>query len=283
LYFGARWLSVWLEPLGFSPEYFRELPAAGGLAYVPAMLGALVGVGIAGTMLGHWFEAARFPGAVDWAALAVFAGGLALVAWRGDGTARRTMVAMAVLALGIYGVIAVGRAGVYAFFNANLTFAATGARYHYVAMVPITILLCLILEQLATSRLLARFPRGLVLSVGLGLVAVAYLRSNFHIDEHAHARASFWRTVQEMAEAVAASPPSQTLYLENEPLPAIAFGPKVFFPGRAAVFVLVSPSDRFPDDRRVRFIERDPAVREYWSVRPKTRMSMLLVAPDHGG
>jgi hypothetical protein len=54
--------------------------------------------------------------------------------------------------------------------------------------------------------------------------------------------------------------------------------PKRDFPGRAAVFLLTRSGDEV-DGRRVRFIERDPAVRAWYAARPESRLGRLLIDP----
>src|SRR5262249_18532467 len=103
LYFGLRALSGWLEPLPFS-EVVHMAAARRGLLSAPAMLLPLLGFSVSGAALGHAFEGGRFLDARTWVVIVAFVLGLGLIAWRGDSKARRTAVAMAALAVGIYGI-----------------------------------------------------------------------------------------------------------------------------------------------------------------------------------
>jgi hypothetical protein len=116
-------------------------------------------------------------------------------------------------------------------------------------------------------------------------IHMAHLRSNFSIDEHRAARDYVARTAREIADAVSGAPPGTTMYLENGRPPASVVGMwlETQFPGRAAVFLLLTPSGDTLDGRHVRFIERDPKVLEFWSQRPGQPMARLLVAPEHAG
>jgi hypothetical protein len=192
---------------------------------------------------------------------------------------------MVALALGVYGVIAVGRSNLVTMFNESSVEAAAVPRYHYMGTVPIVVLLCQVLQQVGRIGWLSAVPRGLALAIGLGMLVVGYARSSFQIDEHHGARAYLAQTAREIADAVAAAPPETTVYLENGSTPGGAVGPwlEEWFPGRAAVFLLLSPSDDMVDGRRIRFIERNPKIRQFWDERPNARLATLLVAPENAG
>jgi hypothetical protein len=57
---------------------------------------------------------------------------------------------------------------------------------------------------------------------------------------------------------------------------------RTFVPGRAALFLFLSPDDML-DGRHVRFVERDPDILAYWAARPGSRLATLLVAPSPAG
>jgi hypothetical protein len=60
---------------------------------------------------------------------------------------------MASLCVGVYLAIAIGRSG------GSLVAMATQQRYHYVAAIPIVILVCLALQEIGRIGWLARVPR----------------------------------------------------------------------------------------------------------------------------
>jgi hypothetical protein len=282
LYFGVRALSGWIEPLPFS-EVVHVQAARSGLWSAPAMLLPLLGFAVSGTALGHAFERARFLDAWTWVTIVAFVLGLGLIAWRGDSRARRTAVAMAALAVGIYGVIAVGRTQVYTMFHFPLAEAATEPRYHYFGSMPVVILICQVLQQVGRIGWLSAVPRGLLLAVGLALQVGTYARSSFRVDQHPATRDYLKRTIRELADAVAASPPGTTVYIENgETQPIIGPNLAMLVPGRAGMFLLLSPDDML-DGRHVRFVERDPDILAFWAARPGSRLATLLVAPSPAG
>lgn len=283
VYFALRQLSGWIEPLPFS-EAVHRTAATSGLWNAPAMLLPLLGFAVGGSALGHGFEPARFPDARTWVTSAAFAVGLGLVAWRGDWKTRRAALAMAALAVGVYAVVAVGRAQVYTMFSVPVARAAAEPRYHYVGTIPVVILLCLVLGQLGRIGWLSAVPRSLLLAAGLGLSLAGYARSTFRIDEHPATRDYVTRTIREIADTVAAAPPGTTVYLENGATqPVIGPWLDVFLPGRAGLFLFVSPADDLLDGRHVRFVERNPKVLEFWAARPGTRLATLLVPPQPAG
>jgi hypothetical protein len=281
-YFALKRLSALVEPLP-AAEFLQEYLAVQGLRFAPAMLAHLLGFAIASSLLGFFFRLDRYPDALDCVAILVFAGGLGLIAWRGDAKVRRTALAMVVLALGAYAVVAVGRAGMSIALWHSATQAAAFLRYHYLGTVPIVVLFCQMLQQAGRIGLLSRVPRDLALAAGLGLLVIGKLRSPSWIIEHTDTRAWVAHASRDIADAVAAAPPGTTVYVENGATPAIGIWPGTAFPGRAGVFQLISPASDEIDGRRVRFIERDPKILAFWAQRPDEPIARLLVSPEHAG
>jgi len=282
LYFGLRTLSGWIQPLSFS-ENMHLIAAKDGLRDIPWMLLPLIGFAVGGAGLGHAFDPRTFVDARTCVVIAALVLGLGLVAWRGDWKTRRTMIAMAALAVGIYGVVAAGRAHMYIVFHYPLAQAATEPRYHYVGTIPIVILICQVLQQVGRVGWLSALPRGPLLAVGLALQVGAYLLSGFHIDQHPATREYVTRTFKEMHDAVSASPAGTTVSIENDET-QLVLGPmlRTFLPGRAGLFLFLSPDDTL-DGRHVRFVERDPDILAIWAARPGSRLATLLVAPSPAG
>jgi len=118
-----------------------------------------------------------------------------------------------------------------------------------------------------------------MLAVGLALPVLAYARSSFTVEQHPAARAYVTQTMREIVDTVAAAPTGSTVYIENgRTNPVIGMWLEVFLPGRAGLFLLISP-DQLPPDRQVRFIERDRNIRDFWAARPQSRLATLLVPP----
>src|SRR5262249_43376839 len=158
----------------------------------------------------------------------------ALIAWRATWPRRRQALAMVVLALGVYTVIAIGRVSLFVAFHWSLNQVAITARYHYIATIPLVVLLCQILQEVGRIGWLSVLPPRLVLAAGLGILVTSYAGSRFRIDEHPDARSYVTRTAREIADAVAAAPLGTTVYVENgPPHHEIGFGLDTKFPGRA--------------------------------------------------
>lgn len=279
VYFGLRTLSGWIQPLTVA-EDMHLIAARDGLRDVPLMLLPLIGFAVGGAGLGHAFDPLRFVDAPTWVMIAAMVLGLGLVAWRGDWKARRSMIAMAALALGVYAIIAAGRAHVYIMFHYPLAKAAAEPRYHYVGTIPIVILICQVLQEVGRIGWLSALPRGLLLVVGLALQVGAYGLSGFTIDQHSSTRTCVTQAFRELQDAVAASPVGTTVSIENG-VTQPELGPMLttFLPGRAGLFLLLSPDDLL-DGRHVRFVERDANILAFWAARPDSRLATLLVAPS---
>lgn len=279
VYFAFRHLYPLLAPLT-AQESFQEYVALHGLVYVPPMLAHLLAFSLAGTTLG--FLLPPYPSTAGWIAVVAFLAGLAILFWRGDGTTRRTAIAMMALSVSIYFLIAVGRSSAYAMFSISPANAARVARYHYVGSIPVTILLCLILKQLGRLPGLGAVPASLAFAGGIGVIVFGAVHHTVSMQEYPATPRYLQQTIDRIAADVRAKPPGSTVYLENERAPGYILGPAIpsfLFPGRAGVYVLFNPTDQF-EGRTVRFIERDPEVAQYYAQRPDTRLARLLVAPD---
>ena len=226
------------------------------------MVAPLVGVGVSGTILGYLFDPQRYLDLRDWAAIVAFATGLALIACGDVAPPPASIAAMVVLALGVYTVIAIGRAAVS---DRVPRVPSRGgrprARYHYIATIPIVVLLCDILQEAGRIGGLSAAARRLLLAAGLGLFVASYAGSRFPDRRPPGcARITSHRTAR--CRCIAAAPPGTTVYVENgPPHREIGFQLENKFPGtRAVVFLLLSPSGDLLNGRHVPFIERDPEI-----------------------
>lgn len=186
---------------------------------------------------------------------------------------------MIALAAGVYLVIAVGRSGLYAMFHVPPANAAIVDRYHYVGAIPIAVLLCLVLRELAPAL---RPPQAaLALIVALACLVAGKLMVGVPIEDYRFVKEYVWNAAEEIEREVLAHPPGSIVHLENEATPHAVLGstlPQWALPGRAGVFVLFHPTDQL-EARLVRFIERDEEVATFYRERPYTRFNRLLVRP----
>ena len=278
LYLGLRRLYAHIAPISVL-EAWQLSFARASLAGVPAVLGQLLGFSVAASVRGFAMVPATYPDAASVAAIAAFASGVALMLAYGEPDLRRAALAMGILALGIYGVIAVGRASHYVLFHLAPARIAAQPHFHNAGTIPIVVLLCLMTEQVARRSHRAASVRALELGAGITLGVLGFARSGFVIEDHRAARNYVATTLAEIDAAVAAHPPGTTVYLDNGVLPVSVRGPmltQAVLPGRAALFVLVAPSGVL-DGRRVRFSEPDPDAFLYKDRAPK--LGALLVPP----
>ena len=244
------------------------------------MLAQLLGFSVAASVRGFAMSSETYPDAASVVTIAVFGAGVALAFALGEAGVRRAMLAMAVLALGMYGVFAVGRASHYVVFHVAPARIAAQPHYHYAGTIPIVVLLCLAAEQIARLSHRAAAVRALALAAGAIVEVAGFARSGFAIEDHRAARTGVDITLAQILTAVGARPPGTTVYLDNGILPGAVRGPMLtqeVLPGRAALFVLIAPSGML-DGHRVRFIEPEPKVLSYEDRAPK--LGALLVRPE---
>jgi hypothetical protein len=209
--------------------------------------------------------------------VALFGAGLLMLLWRGDATTRRAVLAMAMLCLGVYGSIAVGRA-----IFVDQRVVQIPIRYHYVGGLPIVILACLVLGHIGRAAPLRAVPPAAFLLAALALGTYGWARSDFRIDDHADSRAYLTGVVRGLDAEVASHAAGTTVFAENGKTSARLLGPFMVardFPGRAAVFLLTHDTDEV-DGRRIRFVERDQTVINWYARFPDTPLAHLLIAPD---
>jgi hypothetical protein len=211
--------------------------------------------------------------------LALFGAGLLMLLWRGDAATRRSVLAMGLLCIAIYGAIAIGRS---MFVDLNALVIQT--RYHYLGTLPIVILACLVVAQFAHAGPLQAVPPVAFLLATLALGIYGWARSDFHIDDHAASRAQLTAVVGALDAEVASHAGGTTVFVENGKPSARMLGPVMvtaarLFPGRAAAFVLTHDTDELAG-RRVRFVERDQGVLTWYARFPETPLARLLVAPE---
>ena len=265
---------LFVEPL--SPEELNAHPA--GIEAMPQVLAAVAALVAfsASEYVRNFFSAAgAYPDRATPPVVAVLAAGLGLLCWRGSPETRRTAVAMASLCVGVYLSIAIGRSG------GDLIRTVTQQRYHYVAAIPIVILVCLALQEIGRIGWLARVPRVPLLLGALVVWTWGFTRSPYRVELHAGPRRVVDMAVSSIDLEVSRVPKGQIAYLENGANARTILGPvgrDIEFPGRAAIFLLAHDGDQV-NGRTVRFIVRDPAVLAHYRQRPDSPLARLLASP----
>jgi hypothetical protein len=196
--------------------------------------------------------------------LAAFVAAVGWAFFRGNPNARRRIVAFAIFPLAIYGVIALGRAGL----SRDLEALALQSRYHYSSLTGVVILIGVVVDAFATrksSSVRAMAAAAIVCSlVVLGSSTAARVTDTLG----SAARRSTIRAVEGglRGAVYGAGTPGGTLFIRNQefspvaPLRMIGIG-MGDFPGIAGFFLLAHP-DGHLNGTKVRFVERDVSVVE---------------------
>jgi hypothetical protein len=151
-YFGVMRLYVMLYG-GDSqaPDLIALLQSPGLIATFTANLAR---AGIAGLCLGDLVDSRTFPNPASFIVAGLMLVALTIAFVRSPAPIRARLVAYAILALACYGSIAVARAA----FVQRPPAAAREPRYHYVALLPLTLLLCELLRGVASRLRAAQAP-----------------------------------------------------------------------------------------------------------------------------
>jgi len=284
LYFGLRWLYTFVGTLTMNERLHEQLALAGVRA-APALIGHFLLYSAAATILAFFMPKA-YPSPAAWATFVGLLAGIGLVLWRGGAKARRNTLAMLALWLGVYGMIAGGRANVMALFGVPPAVGGSVPRYHYAGLIPIVALLCLSLQQLGRLPVLRAIPGGVALATGLALLIAGYdvNQASFPIDQRRYSRNMYLGWVGDVAASLADAPPGEVIYIENAAASPAVLGPMLpplLVPGRATVLLLHDPSVRLAG-REVRFIERNPDVLEWYRATERAHgpLARMLVAPN---
>jgi hypothetical protein len=270
---------IYTRVFGGSPEVVLTLLGLlTSWTTIARMLVHLVAVAASGVTAG----AVAYPSAAAVAIALALGAGVVVVLVRGDGDTRRRVLAFGLLAVATYGIIAAGRANVFLALSQPQapSEAATNARYHYMGLVPVTVLLALVLARLGAAVALPARMRNAALAavlLALGVRAVVTART---LDDHAADRAATAQVLDSIRVMIALHQPGEAVHIPNR-----AFAPVRFFersdvrgfPGWAAAFVVFFP-DNVVNGRRVYFMV-DEAVAQAASTSGLRRVDSLLVPP----
>jgi len=245
---------------------------------VGEMLLHLAGYGIASLLLGLARLYGTYPAAPASIAVAMFAGAVGFVLAAGEAAQRRRLLACALMVIGTYGVVALGRGPLYIILaSVSADRAAAVPRYHYLGPAPISVMLCLALAWIAARPAARRLPGRTLLAIWIAAAAPAAWANSGTIDPHTDARLETERVVNAMRAEIAAAPRGQAVSIKNVSFAATGFlimADGRGFPGWVAVFEIFFP-ENVVDGRRVFFVTDDPAVEA--EATPGSRMASLLV------
>ncbi len=235
----------------------------------------LAGYGLVRLVGGFYFPGWAANTAVWYSAEALLAAAALAVAKTSPTPLRRRLAAFALLALGCYGIVAAGRAGV--FFDLAPEFFETLTRYHYVGQLALAVLLCLLIQR--AGSLLRAGAKDLAVAAWFALMIGAFALSPPAVDHHARTRRLTGQALAAMRRAARSRPVGRPVYIPNRGFRGLLFFPALF-PGSAAVFAIFHPSNVL-DGRRVYFVESNPAVLE--AAKRGRRTKDLLVPSRHRG
>src|SRR5262245_17934450 len=250
-----------------------------GFGPVPGMLAHLIRFGVF-HLVGGRFVQGIDPIGPSWIVLAIVVIGFACARDpRGAGSAARVL---ALVAVGVYGAVALGRAGLSRLWGLDQVLLGETLRYHYAGSAPLAVALALLLGSTTHGHPVLRRVVGLLVVVELGWIVASPLRLDLHEGARAALNAQLAAVAPRIAEAVAEAP----LRLPNTRLPAALVGPPLVVqpgwpndvPGLAGLLILAYPPARL-EDRGIRLIEPSTAIREHFTAPHSQRLSRLLIGP----
>jgi len=131
---------------------------------------------------------------------------------------------------------------------------AAQTRYHYLAQIALTAVLCLVLAEVERRVSLAARTKRLLLGAWVTWAVTNAVFLLPPLDCHESDRATVAAARDAMAAEIHAHPAGSTVCLPNRPVP-LAVG----FPGSVGVFILFERENTV-DGRRVYFVSSDPAL-----------------------
>jgi hypothetical protein len=195
-----------------------------------------------------------------------------------DPPRRRPLLALHLLVVTAYGLIATGRSFLHAGMGASLEFLARQPRYHYGATALIAAA-----TSVALAGLLARWRRsGTVLIAGALTLTCAAAAPRWQIPgDYNDARIELALLRRKIGERIQSEPIGTDVCIANQHFASIGWagaGNPAVFPRWAAVFVILYP-DNTVEGRRVWFVESNRAVVQAARALSGSRASRLLVEP----
>jgi len=242
---------------------------------------ALAGYSLVAFALGSFNRTGLYSGTAGTVVLVAWVLLAALALVRGPRHTWRALLACALLAAGVYGMIAMGRLAIAASFGLDLTVQIT--RYHYVGMVAAALALAIVLRGAVAVEGAPTWSKNTVFAAWAVASLIAARALNPPINHFDVARRETAQTLAAIAAAGRQQPPGADLYLPNQPfrsVGAMLVNNLAAFPGRAAVFALFHPDDMV-EGRRVFFVIDDPDTLR--AARHGQRAARLLRGPDEMG
>ena len=227
-----------------------------GFLRVTALTAQLFGVGTLALVLDGLFRPSLYPGIVATLVLALTVAVVAVGVRAAAPPDRRAFLAMLLLCLAAYAMIAAGRA----FIPLPLAEIALWPRYHYMATAGVVVAIGISLAALVRRFEVAAPQRRVVFTGWLIAVATAHQFAP-PIDNYGNFRASVEAALTSMRAAAVAAPPGTVVYLENRRFGTGNLLPemRILFPGWFAVHAVFAGGGDL-EGRPVRFVEPDESI-----------------------
>lgn len=252
----------------------------GNLAYSALTVFHLVAYGGTQLVLGFFrLSPDQYEPSISYVSAAVLAGG-ALLAWvRGSSIGRRRLIAACLIVASCYATIALGRSAFLAFLSQSVVQVASHPRYHYAGLVFLTLLICVILDNILARASRRRAVELVLLALTLAAIGGGYAWRRPAINHHDEARRSTESALAWIGKRIATTPPGKVTYFFNKPIQAggVALIRQTVLPGWAAVFVIFYP-DNTVDGKPIRFVQRGSDVVE--AARHGIRSATLIISKD---
>jgi hypothetical protein len=232
----------------------------------------------------------------------IFLLAVAVALARGTREGRRLLLALALTALGSYGIVAIGHRGEKATtldtalraiialrggsgsgvpFSVEDYIAET-SRYHYAATACLVAMSCVAVSIVTARWHVTRAGANLFLAALVAFTLGGWWYTGWHPDHFDKIRVNVTENLKKIEASVAMTPPGQPVVILNRSIIlSDMFSPEATaFPGLAGLFVVVHP-ENVVDGKPIFFVEPDAKVIAAASQRP--RMRALLLPDGVGG
>jgi hypothetical protein len=218
----------------------------------------LAGLGVVSLVLQSTYPLAAYPNAAAVLVLLAFVVSFVLTAVNGDGARRRALVALVIVLAATCGAIAAGRATMMHLTRPDGVVGGVRAtpRYFYMIHAIGAVLIAVVLEGGTRGRP-GRVVRTTLVVAGTIVAVGGWMLRPPAINHWNRQRDLVARAERTIVDEVATRPPGTTVCMSLDGRDdALVIAARAFFPGYAAIFMMLQPSD-VVDGRRVVFTSAD--------------------------
>jgi hypothetical protein len=244
-------------PVALFESYFHDL------RHIVPMIGHLAWLGATTLLVGAAYPIAHYPDATSTAVLLCLALGSAVFVLRSDRDGRRIMLGLLCVFLATCGAIALGRATIshLARVGGVLEGVRMSPRYYYQIDAIGAVMVTLILREVTRGWADGTTRTALVTGWTVAALTTWTWRTP-PVDHYTSQRELVARAERTITEEIARHPSGSVACLSLDSRDdALIVAPKSVFPGYAALFMLLYPTDE-ADGRWVHFVTSDPTALE---------------------